>query len=169
MRLFDPHLPTPAQDSYLMALVRVLGRLFRDIVKDHDILVDHLGEYVESTLASGSATSLTTNTAKTITSIVVPIGDWELSGMVIFNPAASTTVDDLHMSISTTTNTHDTTVGRYAHMTTNLGPNAHEVSLQVSTIRVSLTAETTYYLVGEATFAASTCTAYGRIYARRLR
>lgn len=40
MRLFDPHLPTPPQDAYQVALNRALGRLFRDSAKEHDILAD---------------------------------------------------------------------------------------------------------------------------------
>lgn len=38
MRSFDPILPTPPSDPYLVALTKALGRLFRDQAKRHDML-----------------------------------------------------------------------------------------------------------------------------------
>lgn len=128
-----------------------------------------MGEYVESLVEAASEVSLTTDTAKNVTSISLTAGDWDVRGIVHFDPAASTTVSDYHVSISTTSNTENTAVDRYAHRSSNLGPAAHEVSMELSAVRQSLASTTTIYLVAKSTFAASTMGAYGALTARRVR
>lgn len=128
-----------------------------------------MGEYLESVVASGSAVSLTTDTPANLTSLSFTAGDWDVRVMAVFNPGASTTVSDLHTSLSQVSATHDTAVDRYYHHSTNLGAGAHQVSLQLASVRVSLASTTTLYAVAEGTFAASTLDVYGLISARRVR
>lgn len=128
-----------------------------------------MGEYVESLIVSGSAVSLTTDTTANVTSISLTAGDWDVRGVIHFAPGASTTVSDYHLSLSAVSATEDTTVDRHMHRSTNLGPAAHEMSLEVSAVRFSLASTTTVYLVAESTFAASTMGAYGALTARRVR
>src|SRR6266436_3159933 len=75
-----------------------------------------VGEYVESNIAFASATSLTSNTAKTITSISLTAGDWDVSGSVGFSAAGSASITFVEGSISLVTNTVDQTVGRNAQL-----------------------------------------------------
>lgn len=128
-----------------------------------------VGEYTESLVASGSAVSLTTATAANVTSISLTAGDWDVRGLTHFLPDASTTVSDLHSSLSTTSATEATAVDRVQHHSQTMGPAAHEVSLELSAVRFSLASTTTVYLVAKAEFAASTMGAYGALTARRVR
>lgn len=130
-----------------------------------------VGEYVESLLASGSATSLVTATAKTITSISLTAGDWDVNCSVYFIPAATTSITSLIASISGTTNTLDTTGGKFAQFSTPaMVPGAStQLSSSVPPYRLSLSATTTVFLVAQSTFTVSTMTGWGLIRARRIR
>lgn len=129
-----------------------------------------VGDYVSNSLASGSATGLTTGVAKTITSISLPAGDWDVQGVVHFVPATTTTVTQFAASISQTNNTFDATIFNY----TSLGvaytsASGAECAVNSPIVRVSLASTTTIYLVAQAAFGTSTCTGFGSIRARRPR
>lgn len=129
-----------------------------------------IGEYIESIITSGSATSLTSATAKTVTSISLTAGDWDVTGTNYFIFGTGTTATDFRTSLSTTTNTEDTTAGRFAHllMPTLTGTGITQ-STSIPSYRFSLSGTTTIFLVAQATFGVSTMTAYGIIRARRIR
>lgn len=128
-----------------------------------------VGERVYAELTSGSATSLSDTVAKNITSISLPAGDWDVAAVVHFIPANTTTVTLLTCSVSTTSATLDTTPSRLATLGISYTSGGNVASVQNPTTQFSLSATTTVYLVGRATFGTSTCTAYGRIEARRVR
>jgi hypothetical protein len=134
----------------------------------------NVGEYVSATLASGSATSLVTATAKTVTSISLTAGDWDVRGCVAFTNTATTNYTVVSGGISQTANTLPTnmdldTASRFqlvkAAGTTGAGSFGHNLA----PCRISLNATTTIYLIAFATFSASTVNAYGWISARRVR
>lgn len=125
----------------------------------------YIGEVISSTLAIGSATSLTTATAKTVTSINLTPGRWMLWGNIGFIAAGTPTI--LEGSISTTNNTQATSPnggayfreqGTFAAGSTNIVPTGGT--------ELNITSNTTVYLVATGTFS-STCTAYGFLGARR--
>lgn len=130
-----------------------------------------IGEYATASLASGSATSLTTVTAKTIISVSLTAGDWDVTGSVQYIPAATTTTAYVQQGISTTNNT----LGGEGTFTSSSGGNLSGtvlgslISENVPVVRLSLAATTTVYLVAKASFAVSTETGYGTIRARRVR
>lgn len=128
----------------------------------------YVGEHVSASVASGSAVSLSTGTAKDITSISLTAGDWDVRSSVYFSIAASTVVSQVVTSISGTTNTLDTTVGKFTNDNFPSGP-ATEVSRHLPNYRLSLSGTTTVYLVARGTFTTSTLSAYGLISARRVR
>jgi hypothetical protein len=129
------------------------------------------GEYIEATLASGSATSLTTATAKTVISISLTAGDWDIAGVVLYQPANTTSVTALQGSFSLVTNTLDTSLGRFnaVPMGTVVYDGATVAAVPMVTHRLVLSGTTTVYLIGRSVFTASTNVAYGIIRARRLR
>lgn len=129
-----------------------------------------VGEVVTSTIAIGSAVSMTTATANTITSITLQPGDYDLWGNIGFIAATGTIPTILTGSINTTTNAQATSPngGAFAQISATLGTATTSV-LPVGSMRVNPTVATTYYLVGTATFTVSTLTAYGSISARRRR
>jgi len=132
----------------------------------------NVGEYIESVIASGSATSLTTGTPKTITSISLTAGDWDVSGNISFITAASTSVTGTIASISGTTNVLDSTAGKQAGgFWGAIVPGASTPAFNqiVGPYRLSLSGTTTVFLVGEGFFTVSTLTGYGIIRARRAR
>lgn len=129
----------------------------------------YIGEVVTASLAIGGQ-SLTTNTAKTLTSISLTKGDWMISGNVGFTAAASTVPTKLIGSISTTNDVHATSPngGAFAQIEATLGTASTNV-LTLAPMRVNITTTTTYYLVATATFTVSTLTGHGSVTARRLR
>lgn len=130
----------------------------------------YIGEVIASTLAIGSATSMTTGTGKTITSISLTPGDWMVDGNIGFIAAAGTLPTELIASISATDNTQATSPNGGAFAQLGLSFTAASTNvLTLSPTRINITSAATYYLVGTAAFTVSTLTAYGSISARRFR
>jgi hypothetical protein len=132
----------------------------------------NIGEYMESIIVVGSATSLTTATAKTITSITLTAGDWDVCGIISYNTAASTSVTGTIGSLSATTNVNDLTAGKYV---TNFwgaivpGASSPAFSTVMPPYRMSVSGSTQVFLVATGFFTVSTLTGWGIIRARRVR
>jgi len=129
----------------------------------------NIGELISASLASGSAVSLTTATAKTVTSISLTPGDWDVHGVVVSFPAGSTVVTLAAASISTTNNALTALGSEGVNYIAGGTPTSTLYSLPTGTVRISLSATTTVYLVAQLNFSVSTATAYGAISARRVR
>ena len=128
------------------------------------------GEAIQSTIAVGSAVSLTTGTSATVTSISLPAGEWYVNGQVDYRSGASTSITILTQGISTTA----ATLGAQDTFSRNVSaafvPTAsNDVGLPMRGQLFTLTTTTTIYLVANATFTVSTLSAYGTIEARRIR
>lgn len=130
-----------------------------------------VGELLEATLVSGSATSLVSATAKDITTVSLTAGDWDVSAIAYFQPTATTSMTAWTSSISATTNTLDTTPGRWGQWAgpAQVDANAIAKSQAAGPYRISLASTTTLRLVAFSVFTASTLTCYGYIRARRIR
>ncbi len=132
----------------------------------------NVGEYVHSEVVSGSAVALVTATPKTVTSISLTAGDWDVDGVIVVTGAATTSLGFFIGSLSLVDN--------------NLGTNGEsglfetwynnevffattDVSQVTGTRRFSLAVTTTVYLVALVSFGVSTCSAYGQVRARRVR
>lgn len=126
-----------------------------------------LGEYTSSTVASGSAVSLTTATAKTVTSVSLTAGDWLVSGVVAYKPAATTMITSMQSGCNTTTNAIGS-LGTYSQRSLMQVPNLDQIEATPVT-RINVSSTTTVYLVANASFTVSTCSAYGHIKATRIR
>lgn len=131
----------------------------------------NLGEYLEATLALGSATSLTTATAKTVCSKALTAGDWDVQCTLYFLPAATTSVTVVEAEVSNADNTANFTIGTFNTWTQAASVPGTSSTLSVSSpvVRLSLSASATYYAVARCVFSVSTMTAYGIIRARRVR
>lgn len=131
-----------------------------------------VGEFVSAVLASGSAVSLATSTAKTVTSISLTAGDWDVSGQLSVTGAGTTTFTDMIGGINTTTDTlpsaADWAVSKYPS-TTVFSTGGSSVQMVVPNKRINVSSTTTVYLIANCTFGTSTCSAYGKIEARRRR
>jgi hypothetical protein len=125
-----------------------------------------VGEYVSSTVASGSAVSLTTTTVTTITSISLTSGDWQLSGLVAYSPSSATGsayTGGISTSSSSITNNFCYFLDQFP------GTTIQANGFPLNSIRLSLSSTTTVFLLAQANFTAGTVSAYGFIGARRVR
>jgi hypothetical protein len=123
-----------------------------------------VGEYITAT---GSLISLTSGTPTNITSISLTAGDWEISGNNQFTPAGSTPLTTIAAGASTTSATFPG-APNLSLTTTTFATGAAE-TLIIPSQRMSIISTTTVYLVAQAAFTVSTCTATGIIRARRVR
>ena len=123
-----------------------------------------IGEYISN---SASGTSLTNNISINVTSISLTAGDWDVNGVVEYNPGAGVSLTGMQLGASTTSGAINTTTGARSVYQYAAGSNAQFISVPV--IRVSISATTTVYLVCLASFSGGTCTANGFIRARRMR
>ena len=130
------------------------------------------GEIKSAVLAVGSATSLTTATAKTITSVSLEPGVWKITGVVAYRPDTTTSVSRFITAISSTNNALPSTLGVDETQTNMISaafvPGTINITQATGEAIVTLTATTTYYLIGHATFTVSTLTAFGKIQAERI-
>lgn len=130
----------------------------------------NVGEYIESVIPVGSPISVVTGTAKTITSISITAGDWDIDVIGYFIPAATTAVQFLTSGWSLTTNTLDTTAGRFnQNGYSSLVTGGPYMCSPVPPARLSISSTTTVFMIGQANFTVSTMTAWGIIRARRVR
>ncbi len=130
-------------------------------------ITGNVGEYVSSTIAVGSAVSLTTATAANVTSISLTAGDWDVTGIVNFSETTSTVTSRI-AGLSSTTATLPTD-GSEGYCGVQSTVTSETNSIGLTRKRFSLSGTTTVFLVGQATFSAGTCTGFGSITARRIR
>lgn len=132
------------------------------------------GDDIFGSIARSSATSLSTGTAKTVTSISIPPGTWDVVGAVglTFTGATTTQMD---AALSTTTNSlpassticNPDTSGQVRMTYNSPLPSANDFSIAIPMVRISITSTTTMYLIAQVGFSAGSVTAYGMICARR--
>jgi len=130
----------------------------------------NIGEYVESVIASGSAVSLTTATPKTVTSISLTAGDWDVDISTYTLVSGTTNITQIICSISGTTNALDVTAGKFNLLdyAAFVPPNS-SIGCNVPPYRLSLSATTSVFMVLQNTFTVSTASGWGLIRARRVR
>jgi len=126
-----------------------------------------IGEYIESLIPVGSPLSLTTTVPKTITSITLTPGDWEVFGSIGISFTGAT-VDYAQGGVSIITNAFNS--DRYNASRTYFGyVGTVTNNIAIPTNRHVITTTTTLYLIGVCNFTAGTVGGYGMICARRIR
>lgn len=115
---------------------------------------------------SSTPVSLTSNTPANVTSVSLTAGDWDCRGNVVFNNGGTTVTTQSTGSINTTSATNNTLQFANYSPPSTAGLNP---AFAVPTVRESLSATTTVYLVVNNVFSTSTSAAYGRIECRRAR
>ena len=129
-----------------------------------------VGEFISSVIVQASAVAITTTTPKDITTISLTAGDWDLWGNTGVFGNNATTVTSYAGWINTTTASAPDHVNISQANAAGLaigtgGPYVQTVPYQ----RMSLSGTTTIYLSTSVVFATNTATAFGAIYARRVR
>jgi|HubBroStandDraft_3_1064219.scaffolds.fasta_scaffold01327_7 hypothetical protein len=122
------------------------------------------GNVTSSVIASGSAVSLTTATAKNVTSLTLGVGTWRLYGYVDY-VLASATSTLFQQGFGTTTNSFTNSLQAQDTNLLDVSPlTTTSVTLTKATPWQQITVSSgtqTVYMVAEATFSAGTVTAYG--------
>jgi len=127
-----------------------------------------IGEFISS-VVSGVSSGYTTGTTVNVTSISLTAGDWDVWGLVFFNPTASSTMVSIRNSVTTTSATLGAEDAS-CQMNGPVGDPAVATTVLTPTVRFLLSATTTVYLVGATSFSsAGTYGANGTIRARRRR
>lgn len=141
------------------------------VIDASDAAAGVVGEIIWQQVVVGSAVALTTATSQTITSISLTAGDWDVSAVALLTGGATTTIAHFIASISGTAATLDTTPGSasYVYLAGAAPFSLNSVSNPLPPVRVSISSTTTIYLVVNVNFGVSTCSAYGRLRARRVR
>lgn len=129
-----------------------------------------LGEELSAEVLVGAKIGLVSGTPKTIVSLSITPGDWDLFGVITFVPAAATSITRLSQSISTTTNVHGSNKQRKQQKMTAVVVGATDTPIaDTPTVRVNISTTTIYYLIADAAFTVDTLDAYGYLRARRVR
>jgi hypothetical protein len=130
--------------------------------------LDSIGGFSDVQVAQANAVALTTNVSANVASITLPPGDWNISGVAAFIPAATTSITMLSGGSSTTSATLDTSLAATAAQNiAAVVPTAIPQYIPLPVRRLVLTQTTTVYLVARATFTVSTLGAFGVMWARR--
>lgn len=157
-----------AEDLGALQVGQIPGTATNDAANNGNI-----GEILSVAIPVGSEVSLTTNTAANITSISFSPGDWDVTGVIYFDPATTTTISTLEGSMSLVSATRDTTVGVFAQIggpTAGFVTNGNYLPIVVlPTRRFSFSTTTSIFLVAFAVFGTSTIAGYGVLRARRVR
>jgi hypothetical protein len=127
---------------------------------------------VSASLATGSSTTITTNTAATKATLSIPPGTWALSGAVELQ-GSGVTVTSIEGALSTTTNAFDTIgveSGRYVswNFLSSAFAGATSWKMAIPTTTIQLAAATSYYMVVRGIFSAGSMWGAGLIRATRL-
>jgi hypothetical protein len=128
-----------------------------------------IGEYISQTVLVGAAVPLASGVTSTVTTISLTAGDWDVSGNVAFQPvpAASVTAVIAGISLGAVFAT-EPSGGAIQALIVPFTTGQFQ-TLLAGTLRVSVAATTTVYLLAQGTFSGGTCGAYGFIGARRRR
>lgn len=126
----------------------------------------YLGEQVRATVASGSAVAMTLSTATNITSISLTAGVWDVSGVLVVQ-GTPTTPSLFAGSVNTVSATNGT-VGDNAVISTAYPTASSGSTVTIPSWRLTISATTTVYLVGQFNAVGGSMSGYGRISATRV-
>ena len=168
-------LPVHAQLIYGLK-IGAGGGLVGTIAGD-DAVAGNIGEYKTTTVASAASVTVSPTTGfKDVTSVSLTAGDWVVSGScnIVWVGVTATVVN---CGLGTTSNTM---AGQTGGSGIGTDPRTIEIAtfgttltgtkvINTPSVRVSLSADTTIYLVSGMTFSAGEAAQYGTIKAWRVR
>lgn len=117
---------------------------------------------------STSTTSLSTGTAKSICTLSLTAGDWDVWGTAAFVPGGATTISQLLVGISTSNGTFPgpTSSASFLQYSWTFTPGLNQY-LPISACQIVIGSTTNVYMTVQASFGVSTLTGNGFIMARR--
>lgn len=132
-------------------------------------VVGDIGESTSSVVSGPAAINATNGVYVNIASIILTAGDWDVSGIPVYQANSGTALGRFSgcLSAFSGNTTTDQVFGDNCFHGTEGALD--DLPLAIPAWRVSIAATTTIYLKGQATFSAGTVGLYGRISARRAR
>jgi hypothetical protein len=130
-----------------------------------------VGEYIETVIPDASQVSVVNNTAKSIMSVSLTAGDWDIEGglIIFYNEATVVGNSVIVANITSTTNTITNNGRESVILIPALSVVSTETGIVCPRQRVSITSTTTYYLVAQVPFTAGSAACAGQLTARRIR
>jgi hypothetical protein len=131
----------------------------------------YVGEFISSTITSGSAVAMTTGVATNITSIALTPGDWDVwwNGAMSFGAGTNFTLATVSLSlVSATTNFSPPFFGALPTVSGGV-VWVNGTNIMISPARFQVASNTTVFAVGFCNFTVSTAAMYGALCARRAR
>lgn len=166
----------------LLQVTNVNGTKIKGTTTNDAAAEGFVGEYLIQSRVRSANTGLTTATTAnvTATALTLTAGEWDIGGSVTIVPSnSSTSITGFAVAISLTSATlpsADTTsvpTGGESRSRLNFAVvvpgTSGDITQNLPTTRVQISASTTFYLVVNATFTVSTLAGYGSIWARRVR
>jgi lysophospholipase L1-like esterase len=125
-----------------------------------------VGEYLSATLPAAQAVTLADGTVAEVARLDLPAGDWDVTGVVDFHGSGAAPV-----YLQAGSSSVPTALGSQDTYCSEAGGAAMPVDAAkaIPTVRYSLNAPATVYLVAKAGFPAASLSAYGTLRARRMR
>jgi hypothetical protein len=147
----------------------------RGTATNDDAAAGYIGEVLTALLSYASRVTVTSAAAKTVTSLSLTAGDWEVDGIVFYNCGSSETIQLIASCVSQTNNTFDNTLttsgnrGVYKDdIRDGVYFDSNDFHTQPISLRVSLSSTTTIYLIA-LSYHSGTMSAHGGLFARRMR
>lgn len=133
----------------------------------------HVGQLLESVVASASSVALTTATRTDMTSLSLTAGDWDVTILMTIRLVGNSTMTVVSTGIGTASGTSTTGLVDGNNVTELAGTwtSGADTVVVVPAFRVSLAGTTTYYAKIRCVFVVGTgsVSAFGRLSARRVR
>jgi hypothetical protein len=137
------------------------------VANGSDAAAGQIGEVISNVNTTGS--SIPVSTPQNVVAIALTAGDWDVFGELWFTPAGATMTSSVG-ALNPTSGAFPTVPGMNVSRQQIIGISAVGISVMSLACRASLTAATTYYLVGQVNFTGGTSvTTTGKIWARRAR
>ena len=137
------------------------------VTNGSDASAGQIGEVISNVNTTGS--SIPTSTPRNIIGLALTAGDWDVQGELWFTPAGAT-MTSVVGALTPTSGAFPTVPDMSVARQQLIGLSALGITIVSVACRASLTAATTYYLVGQVNFTGGTSvTPTGKIWARRAR
>ena len=142
-------------------------QLSKGVTDGSDAAAGQIGEVISNVNTTGVA--MTNGVVVNICMITLTAGDWDVSGEYSFFGSAQN-VTGMNAALNSVSATFPTqATSSIGSSRTGFAGTFGGSFLSPKTCRVSLSAPAPYYLIGNASFPSGTVTAYGNIWARRVR
>jgi hypothetical protein len=152
------------------AATATIGQI-RGIASNTAAVPGNIGEYISSSLASGSAFALANNTATSVISIPLAAGDYDVWGTVFVTIPTLTVVKEIQTGVNSTSNALPAAItGQLNQISLGAGlTGGSDMGCPSGIGQMLFAAAGTAFLVTNVQFTTSTASVYGVIQARRRR